>query len=140
CAHLLRFDAAQVAAAMGIAGTQAAGLKAMFGTMVKPLHAGLAARRGVEAALWVGRGFDSRDATLECPMGFATTHSADFNIDEALEPEPGRFHIRNNLFKYDASCYGTHAVIECIRRIKAEQGLRPGDIEAVLLRADKSVE
>src|SRR5450432_2815755 len=40
CAHLLRLDAEKFATALGIAGTQAAGLKSMFGTMCKPLHAG----------------------------------------------------------------------------------------------------
>lgn len=138
CAHLLKFDAAQTAAALGIAGTQAAGLKAMFGTMVKPLHAGLAARRGVEAALWVARGVDSRPDILECAMGFASTHSTDFNVDQALEHEPDYFHIRNTLFKYDASCYGTHAAIECVRQIKARHGLRAEDVEAVWVRADRS--
>ena len=42
CAHLLGLDAETTARALGIAGTQAAGLKSHFGTMCKPLHAGKA--------------------------------------------------------------------------------------------------
>src|SRR5262245_7660001 len=44
CAHLLELEAEQFATALGVAGTQAAGLKSMFGTMCKPLHAGKAAQ------------------------------------------------------------------------------------------------
>jgi len=140
CAHLLNFDAPQTAAAMGLAGTQASGLKAMFGTMGKPLHAGLAARAGLESALLVRNGFGSRPDILECPNGFAATHSADFNAQAALCDEPGGFHLRNNLFKYDASCYGTHAAIECIRQIKQRHGIRPSAVDSVHIRADRSID
>ena len=57
CAHLLGLDAEKFATALGIAGTQAAGLKSMFGTMCKPLHAGKAAYHGLLAARLAQRGF-----------------------------------------------------------------------------------
>src|SRR4029079_4748188 len=53
---LLDLDEAQMAVAFGLAGTQAAGLKSMFGTMAKPFHAGRAAANGVLAAPLAGRG------------------------------------------------------------------------------------
>ena len=46
----LGLDDDAMAQAFGIAGTQAAGLKSMFGTMCKPLHAGKAAQNGLCAA------------------------------------------------------------------------------------------
>src|SRR6185436_14762857 len=49
-ARLLGLDARQAAHALAIAASEASGLKENFGTMVKPLHAGLAARNGVLAA------------------------------------------------------------------------------------------
>ena len=45
--RLLGLDAAAAAHALAIAASAASGLKENFGTMVKPLHAGLAARNGV---------------------------------------------------------------------------------------------
>ena len=84
CAHLLGLDAEQFATALGIAGTQAAGLKSMFGTMCKPLHAGKAAYHGLLAARLAARGFTSRTDALECAQGFARTHSPDFNPDRAF--------------------------------------------------------
>ena len=47
CARLLGLDAEATGRALGIAGTQAAGLKSQFGTMCKPFHAGKAAQNGL---------------------------------------------------------------------------------------------
>jgi 2-methylcitrate dehydratase PrpD len=122
CAHLLGLDADHFATALGIAGTQAAGLKSMFGTMCKPLHAGKAAYHGLLAAKLAARGFTSRTDVLECPQGFARTHSPDFHPERAMETPPGGWHIRNNLFKYHAACYMTHAAIEAARKIRDQVG------------------
>jgi 2-methylcitrate dehydratase PrpD len=134
CAHLLRLDQKQTAMAFGIAGTQAAGLKSMFGTMCKPLHAGKAAQNGLMAALLASRGFDSRIDVLECAQGFAATQSEDFDAEAALaEPKDG-FHIRANLFKYHAACYLTHAAIECALRLRQRLGARLDGIKQVVVR------
>jgi 2-methylcitrate dehydratase PrpD len=138
CAHLLQLDAGQFATALGIAGTQAAGLKSMFGTMCKPLHAGKAAYHGLLAARLARRGFTSRPDVVECPQGFARTHSPDFHPSAALGEPPGGFHIRNNLFKYHAACYMTHAPIEAARRLREQHGLTPGDIAQIRLRLDET--
>ncbi len=138
CAHLLRLDADKFAVALGIAGTQAAGLKSMFGTMCKPLHAGKAAYHGLLAARLAQRGFTSRSDVLECPQGFARTHSPDFNPAEALAEPPGGFHIRNNLFKYHAACYMTHAPIEAARKLRRQHNLMPDSIARIRLRLDET--
>jgi 2-methylcitrate dehydratase PrpD len=138
CAHLLGLDADRFASALGIAGTQAAGLKSMFGTMCKPLHAGKAAYHGLLAARLAQRGFTSRADVLECPQGFARTHSPDFNPADAMAEPPGGFHIRNNLFKYHAACYMTHAPIEAARKLRDQYGLTPDLIAAIRLRLDES--
>lgn len=136
CARLLGLDAARTATAFGIAGTQAAGLKAMFGTMCKPLHAGKAAQNGLLAASLAARGFTSRDDVLEAPQGFAATQSPDFDASAALDDPPGGFHLRNNLFKYHAACYLTHAAIECGQRLGREHAVAPETVRAVRLKVD----
>ena len=133
CAHLLGLDAALFAAALGIAATQAAGLKSMFGTDCKPLHAGKAAYHGLLAAKLAARGFTSRGDAIECPQGFAATHSPDFHPARAFETPPGGFHILANLFKYHAACYLTHAPIEAARALREAHGLAPGRIAAARL-------
>jgi len=136
CAHLLGLDGEQFALALGIAGTQAAGLKSMFGTMCKPLHAGKAAYNGLLAAKLAARGFTSRADVLECAQGFARTHSPDFNPERAMATPPGGWYIRNNLFKYHAACYMTHAPIEAARKLREQYGVTPERVERIRLRLD----
>ncbi|MEJ0017729.1 MAG: MmgE/PrpD family protein [Acetobacteraceae bacterium] len=138
CAHLLGLDADRFATALGIAGTQAAGLKSMFGTMCKPLHAGKAAYHGLLSARLAARGFTSRPDVLECPQGFARTHSPDFNPAEALATPAGGFYLRNNLFKYHAACYMTHAPIEAARKLRQLHDLTPEQIAGIRIRVDES--
>src|SRR5271154_3083420 len=134
CAHLLGLDAEATGRALGIAGTQSAGPKSQFGTMCKPFHAGKAAQNGLLAARLAARGFSSRPDLIECAQGFAATHAPDFFPEKALvEPKQG-FHIFNNLFKYHAACYMTHAPIECGRQVRERLGAAPADIASIALK------
>lgn len=131
CAHLMGLDAEKFATALGIAGTQAAGLKSMFGTMCKPLHAGKASYHGYMAAKLAARGFTSRTDVLECGQGFARTHSPDFNPDRAFATPPNGWYVCNNLFKYHAACYMTHASIEAARKLREQHGIAADDVERI---------
>ena len=139
CAHLLGLDAEATARALGIAGTQSAGLKSQFGTMCKPFHAGKAAQNGLLAARLAARGFSSRPDLVECEQGFAATHAPEFLPEKALADPKRGFHIFNNLFKYHAACYMTHAPIECGRQLR-ERGVTPGDIAAIRLKAHQAID
>lgn len=133
CARLLGLDAEQTATALGIAATKASGLKSMFGTMCKPLHAGMAAQNGLMAARLAARGYTSRADALECAQGFAATQSVDFNADAAMEGQPLDFHLKNNLFKYHASCYLTHGAIEAALAIREKNGLETASIRTITI-------
>jgi len=137
CAHLLGLDGQGIANALGIAGTQAAGLRSLFGTMCKPFHAGKASQNGALAARLAKRGFVARPDVLECEQGFARTHSTDFNPERALAPPPLGLHLRANLFKYHAACYLTHAAIEAARALKAEHAIAAEQVKSVRIRVDR---
>lgn len=136
-ANMLGLDAGQTARALGIAGTQAAGLKSMFGTMCKPLHAGKAARNGLMAATLAERGFTSRDDVLDCVQGFTDTQTETFR-PEALLEEPDRFHILDTLFKYHPACYGTHATIEACLGVAENPAFDAGDVERVEVKVPQN--
>lgn len=136
CAQLLGLGVEQRAHAVGIAVTQTAGLKSMFGTDCKPLHAGNAARTGLLSALLAGRGFTSRPDSLECEQGFAATHADRLNAAAALAEPASGLHLHANLFKYHASCYETHATIEATARLRREHGLRPDKVESLEIRVN----
>jgi 2-methylcitrate dehydratase PrpD len=73
CASLLKLDAAKMKAALGVAASAAGGIHRQQGSMVKPFHAGNAARNGAEAALLAQAGFTADAAILEAPRGFCDT-------------------------------------------------------------------
>lgn len=139
-ALLLELDVAGVARAMGIAGTQAAGLKAQFGTMCKPFHAGKAAENGVRAAQLAARGFTSREGILEVAQGFGDATSPHCHPDAALRTPPGGHHLFGNLFKYHASCYGTHSAIDALTALRREHNLVPAQVRRVELRVERSAD
>src|SRR6516164_5176069 len=138
CARLLGLQTIPTAAALGIAGTQAAGLKSQFGTMCKPFHAGKASQNGLLAARLAARGFSSRDDLVECVQGFAPTHGPTFSTEGAFATPEGGLHLFANLFKYHAACYLTHAPIECARRLREQHGLVPATIAGITVRIDAS--
>jgi 2-methylcitrate dehydratase PrpD len=69
CARLTRLTAEQAAYALSIATSMAGGFMSQFGTMTKPLHAGLAAKAGVMASSLAKAGLDAGLGTLDGPKG-----------------------------------------------------------------------
>lgn len=130
-AHLMGLDQDRTAHALGTAATMAAGLKSMFGTMCKPLHAGRAAQSGYLAAGMAARGWVSRDDALECGQGFWETQGPDHAAFPVARQDNQPFQIQNNLFKYHAACYMTHSTIEACRTLRESHAIDPADITRV---------
>jgi 2-methylcitrate dehydratase PrpD len=127
CGSLAGLTADEMQRAFGIAATQAAGLRISFGTMCKPLHAGHAASQGLLAAALAREGFTSRTDALECTDGFAAMLGGEDSLqrmtamlDERATLDPERFYTRSIIFKFHASCYGTHAPIESALRLREQ--------------------
>ena len=70
-AKLLGLDVEKTRMALGIAGSEAAGLRRNFGTMTKPFHPGQASRNGVIAAKLAAKGFTSDPDIIEGRQGYA---------------------------------------------------------------------
>ena len=131
--HLMGLDAEKTTQALGIAASQASGLKANFGTMTKPLHAGKACMNGLLSARLAARGFTSHDDAIESHQGFAHTQAPEFEA-QPVRPDPAQpLGIDQTLFKYHAACYLTHSSIEAIKELKAEHGIGLADMEAMQL-------
>ncbi len=138
--RMLGLDEQQLAVAFGIAATRAAGLKSNFGTMCKPLHAGTASEHGLRAARLAQKGFTARGDALECDQGFASSLSDSFEAEKALGEPPQGWHLRNNLFKYHAACYMTHAPIECAKEIRLKSNFPPERVKKIVLRLDAAAD
>ncbi len=134
CASLRGLDAAAVRNALGLAATQAAGLKSMFGTMAKPLHAGKAAMNGLMAVQLAARGFTAHESSIECPQGFAATQAPEVGVFPAAIDTSGGFAIETTLFKFHAACYLTHSTIEAVRQARLRHGLGLDALESMTIR------
>ena len=90
CARLRRSNPDQVARILGIAASQAAGLRENFGTMMKPFHAGHAAECGVLSAELASLGWTSADDILEAPSGFFHAYGGSYDptiiVDKLAKP------------------------------------------------------
>ena len=116
---LLGLDAGRLAHALGIAGTQAAGLEQSFGTMSKPLHPGKAAMNGLLSALLAREGFTGATAMLDGPHGLPATFLGVTDLGPAIEDLGKRWEIFENSTKAYAACHLTHATIDAARAIRA---------------------
>ncbi|BDB27359.1 MmgE/PrpD family protein [Cupriavidus sp. P-10] len=133
CARLGGLDPSATAHALGLAATQAAGLKCMFGTMAKPLHAGKAAMNGVMAARLAARGFTANPRAIECEQGFGRTQApAAPAFPQTFERRQG-LAIERTLFKFHASCYLTHSTIEAVAAACREQRIDLDALEAMTI-------
>lgn len=135
-AKLLGLDAKRTAMALGIAASQASGLKINFGTMTKPLHVGKAAMNGLIAAKLAARDFTARDTALEAPQGFIATQVPGFTPAPVRPDSKAPMAVESNLFKYHAACYLTHSSIEAIRDLKRRHNFGADDMKAMTLHVD----
>ncbi|MEH6644969.1 MmgE/PrpD family protein [Sulfitobacter sp.] len=116
-ARLLGLNKHQTRHALGLCASMASGIKAQFGTMAKPLNAGLAARTGVEAALWAQAGMTAAADGLAGPLGFGETHHG-----EGAEVKLPRkdWQISTISHKFHACCHGLHAMLEALSGANVE--------------------
>jgi 2-methylcitrate dehydratase PrpD len=105
-----------MAMALGIAASSAGGLRASFGTMMKPLHAGQAARNGVLAALLAREGFVASDVVLEHGYGYCAVFNDGLGFDlspfDALGAPLEILTDYGLALKMYPSCGATHPGIE----------------------------
>lgn len=134
--RLLGLERERMIMALGIAGTQAAGLKSAFGTHCKPLHAGRAAEAGLLAARLASRGFTAQPDILGNEQGFARTQSDQFDRAACEADPPSGFHIPATLFKYHAACFLTHSSIEALKQLRESHGFAPANVASVMLRVN----
>ena len=129
----LGLDADRVSNALGTAGTQAAGLKEVYGSMGKPLHPGKAAMDGLLSALLAQDGFTSTRTILEGPRGFLAVLSDDPHPDRLTRGLGREWTILDNGYKPYACGSLMHPTIEAVCALRDRLDAGPEsvrDIEA----------
>ncbi len=118
---------------LGIAASQAAGLRENFGTMTKPFHAGRAAESGIVAADLATLGWTAADQILEAPRGFFHAAGGGFNADAIHQKlgNPWTFHSPGVSIKPYPSGSLTHPAMTEMARLMREHGIRADQVERV---------
>lgn len=117
--------------ALGIASSMPAGLKRNFGSMSKPLQAGLAARSGVTAALLAGDGFTAGDAPMSGDRGFFDLYADGPTTHPSPPGNPLRLLTAGINVKSYPCCYFAHTSIAATAALVGEHDLDPADIESI---------
>jgi len=131
CCKLLNLDWEQTARALGIVFSMTSGNVSNFGTMCKPLHAGLAARNGVEAAFWAQAGFTSLPHPFDGPRSFHEVYSRGLPADMKPLQELGKDYelvVRGVVIKPYPCGVALHPAIDAVHALKKEHEFKPSDV------------
>jgi 2-methylcitrate dehydratase PrpD len=140
--RLLGLDQTAAGHALAIAASEASGLKENFGTMVKPLHAGLAARNGIHAALLARGGMTASEQALHGPQGFlAAMDSEGTALGEATADLGARWDIVDTgiTVKLYPSCAGTHPTLDAILDLRRRERFTAAEVERIDIDVDSIV-
>jgi 2-methylcitrate dehydratase PrpD len=135
-AAALGLDAGQTVNAIGIAGTQSAGLMAaQYGSMVKRMHAGRSAQSGYYGAILAKNGYTGIQDVFESEYGgFCSTFSRShdrYNLAALSDGLGERFETMHIALKF-YSCVGSnHTTLDGIRDIKERRPFTLADIEKI---------
>jgi len=134
-AKLLKLDVAQTLMALGLAGSQSAGMTQNLGTMTKPFHAGNAARSGIIAAMLAKEGYTATRSILEGELGFAAAlcGAGKVDVSKMVDKLGAPFAVVSpgiNVKNYPCF-YSAHKSIDAMLHLIAKHGITPEDVAAV---------
>jgi 2-methylcitrate dehydratase PrpD len=131
---LLGLSEQQMVWAIGLAATQAAGLREMFGSMAKSFHPGRSAQNGYAAALLAQAGFTAGERAIEGPRGFAPVTAARFDLKKVTEGLGVDFDLRANTYKPFPCGIVNHPTIDACIQLHEAHHIPAGQIASVQLR------
>ncbi|MBI2295157.1 MAG: MmgE/PrpD family protein [Betaproteobacteria bacterium] len=138
----LRLDPGKTVHALGIAGTQAAGLMAaQFGAMVKRMHAGRSSQSGLYGALLAEAGFTGIVNVLESEYGgFCTTFSRSndrFDLKELTAGLGETWQTMGVALKFYACVLTNHTTLDALRDLQKERPFGAGDVKKIVIHGSQ---
>jgi 2-methylcitrate dehydratase PrpD len=130
---LLGLSTDQMVWAFGLAATQAAGIREMFGSMAKSFQPGRAAQNGLTAARFALANFTAGERALEGPRGFAPVTAAAYDLGKITDGLGKNFALSANAYKPYACGLVVHPTIDGCSRIRARDNPDPMQIERIEL-------
>lgn len=139
CGRVLGLNVQQMEWALGIAATEAAGLKIMFGSMCKSLNIGRAAENGLLAALLAAKNFTSSDEGIEGREGYIFAASREHNYAPLIDGLGQHYEISLNTYKPFACGIVIHPVIDAVIQLRNEHSLTSREIRSIAIRCNPLV-
>jgi 2-methylcitrate dehydratase PrpD len=130
-ARLLGLSPEQTLAALGTGATQSAGMKVVYGSMGKSLHAGKAAMDGLLSGFLARDGFTSSTEPIEGHRGFLHLFSPDPSPARAVEGLGETWYLPRDGFKPYACGSLTHPPAQAILELRTEGDLAAADVAAI---------
>lgn len=132
-ASLLGLSQQHTVHALGIAASQASGLRASFGTMTKSLHAGRAAQNAVAAAELAELGFTASERAIEAPAGFFAAAGGGYDGAAILEAlgDPWTFVEPGIAIKPYPCASLTHPALDTMIDLRRELDLEAASVQRV---------
>ena len=131
---LLGLGEQQMVWAIGLAATQAAGLREMFGSMAKSFHPGRSAQNGYAAALLAQAGFTAGERAIEGPRGFAAVTAARYDLSKVTDRLGVDFDLRANTYKPFPCGIVNHPTIDACIQLHEAHRIPAAEIASVQLR------
>ncbi|MEX2431274.1 MAG: MmgE/PrpD family protein [Dehalococcoidia bacterium] len=130
--RLLGLAADQMVYALGTGGTQASGVREVFGSDTKALHPAKAASNGLQAALLAKAGFTACDDIIGGRRGFWAVLSPGGHMEEALTEKLGEhWELRHNGLKPYANGVVSHPIQDAVIRLRNEHALTPDLVQSI---------
>ena len=134
---LLKLDETRMAWALSTAATHAAGLRELFGSMGKSLHAGRAAQNGLSSALLASNGFTSSATGIEGRRGFAHVLGDEPDLAAIVEGLGTRYEILSNTYKPFPCGVVIHPVIDGCIELSAQ--VRGAEVKRIAIEVNPLV-
>jgi 2-methylcitrate dehydratase PrpD len=141
-AAALRLSREQTVHALGIAGTQSAGLMAAeYGSMVLRMHTGRSAQSGLYGGLLAAKGFTGIVNVFESTYGgFCTTFSRSqdrFDLAELTSGLGTRFETMQVSLKFYSCVSSNHTTLDAIRAIRARRSFSVGEVDHIIVHGSQ---
>lgn len=140
CAKLRRLTPQQTAYALGLAASQAGGIRRNFGSMTKAFHAGHAAENGSVAADLAALGFTAAGDVLETPLGFFQAAGGGFDPAAIVNRlgRPWMFSSPGDLIKRFPCGTIQQPVMDATLRLIAEHRIKAADVDRAEVGGNQS--
>ncbi len=133
--RLRKLTGEQASRAMAIAASQASGIVANFGSMMKPFHAGNAARAGCYSARLAAAGMSASAKAFEHERGFlsAVSQHGEFDSKRPADTLGKRWLIESEgvSIKKFPTCYCTHRAIDAALGLAIKNDIQVSEIEQI---------